>query len=862
MAHHDRYWEEVALKYQLYNGMFLSLPFENVRRAGILLPLVHERARRLLPEGRSAVEVLNGFFEDQLGESNDADRLALLFRFVQLVERQVVLFDAIEDAAFRRVNDMDGAGTLSETMARIVQAERRGMLAKAVESFRVRVVLTAHPTQFYPGRILGVLTDLANAVAENDVPQIYDYLIQLGKTRFGNRSKPSPMDEARSLLWYLENVFYETWPRVHARVAVESQTRREDALRLPPIVQLGFWPGGDRDGNPFVDAHTTRNVVALLQRSLISLYLQDMEELRRRLTFDGAIERLNRINTRLRGTLQQHCEDPDLDPYGRYEELLDDLVELWHHLHQNHDGLFVGTVEDLLWKVQVFGFSFATLDLRQDSRVHRRAVGRLVEDQGDNDSAWPDRRFEHLEAMLSNGSLPSASHAVGTLSDDPVLLDTVASLQAARDVQALGGERALHRYIISNTRDAANVLEVLYLARVAGYPAGAVALDIVPLFETVDDLEHSEAVMRRLYESGLYRDHLRFRGDRQQIMLGFSDGTKDGGYVTANWLIYRARESMSRLASTYGVAVTFFEGRGGPPARGGGKTHQFYRGMNRASAGEEIHLTIQGQTISSNFGTRDSARYNLEQLVTAGLENRLLAEDYHELTDEQRDLLDKLSSVSLRRYRRLKEHPQFLPYLKEMTPLTLYGEANNASRPTSRGNSSELRLEDLRAIPFVGAWSQMKQNVPGYYGFGTALLALKEEGKEGHLQELFRNHLFFRTLVENSMQSISKVNLDVTRFIATDGRYGELWKDLEAELQSTHRGLLAVAAADQLLPNDSATRQSIELRESIVLPVLIIQQYALAELRRGDNEEARNRALRKLVVKSMAAIVNAGRNSV
>ena len=806
------------------------------------------------------MEIIDGFFRDQFGETAEHDRLALLFRFVQLVERQVVLFDALEDAAFPRVNDTEGAGSLNETLARIVQAERRAELAREVEDFRVRVVLTAHPTQFYPSRVLGIITDLAESLAENEVSSIYDYLLQLGKTRFGNRRKPTPMDEARSLLWYLENVFYETFPSVHSRVALQARATPREALRIDPVVELGFWPGGDRDGNPFVDAQTTLNVASMLRRSVVTLYIGDIETLRRRLTFDGALERLERIETRLRGTLLHHCEDPDLDPYDRAEELLDDLFELWEHLHSAHDGLFVGDLEDLIWRVRVFGFHFATIDLRQDSRVHARAVDALISDRVAGDDL--QARGADLEEVLTSGPIPAAADALARLGDDPVLADTVGSVRAAREIQGLGGQRALHRYIISNTRSAANVLEVLLLARIGGYAEDAVDLDVVPLFETVDDLDHAERIMTTLYESDVYRRHLRRRGNRQQIMLGFSDGTKDGGYVTANWMIFRARERLAHLAATYGISVVFFEGRGGPPARGGGKTHQFYRGMGRVSAGEEIHLTIQGQTISSNFGTVAAARFNLEQLVTAGLENRLLSEDYLALTDAQRQLLDRLSGASLEHYRALKQHRDFLSYLSEMTPLSYYGEANNASRPTSRGTGGELRLEDLRAIPFVGAWSQMKQNVPGYFGFGTALRNAIDAGRLDDLRTLFREQLFFRTLVENSMQSLSKVNPDLTRFLSEDSRYGEIWSILESERARTQDALLQVASAGELLPNDPATRESIHLREAIVLPVLVIQQYALARLRSREPAGHVETSLRKLVVKSMAAIVNAGRNSV
>ncbi len=858
MYTNKRYGDEVSLKFELYNGLFLGLPFQEVRRTGILLPLFTDRARSQLPEGVAPRTIVERFLDEQELETSE-DRLDLLFRFIQLVERQVVLFDALEESAFPRIIDMEGNGTLNETLERIIQAERQSELTETVERFRVRVVLTAHPTQFYTSRVLGIITDLSHALSANDVPRIYEYLLQLGKTRFGNREKPTPLDEARSLLWYLENVFYETAPSVHGRIATAAGKALREAMNLDSVVELGFWPGGDRDGNPFVEAQTTLEVAYMLRRSILTLYLNDVRELSRRLTFDGAIERLIVVEQRLESTLAAACDVEDAPAYAEAHDLEQELVELWEHLQEQHDGLFTADLETLIWRVRVFGFHFATLDLRQDSRIHRRAVDRLMQSTAE---LPPAERWLRIQESLSAGTLPPRREIISRLADDPVLADTVACIRSAREIQALSGQRALHRYIISNTQTASDILDVLYLARCAGYTPDDTPLDILPLFETVNDLGNAETILEQLYTSPVYRQHLACRGDVQQIMLGFSDGTKDGGYVTANWLIYKTRETIARHAARHGIRVVFFEGRGGPPARGGGKTHQFYRGMDRETAGEEIHLTIQGQTISANFGTPDTARYNLEQLVTAGLETRLLSEDYQPLTGEERELLDRLSNLSLEHYQNLKQDPRFLPYLEQMTPLKMYGEANNASRPTSRTSTDELRLEDLRAIPFVGAWSQMKQNVPGYFGFGTALKAVIDAGELQGLRRLFRKHLFFRTLVENSMQSIIKANFDVTRYLKDDAHYGELWSSLEAELLRTREALLTIADSAALLPSDSATRESITLREQIVLPVLTIQQFALAQLRESAEDDAERPALRKLVIKSMAAIINAGRNAV
>ena len=237
---------------------------------------------------------------------------------------------------------------------------------------------------------------------------------------------------------------------------------------------------------------------------------------------------------------------------------------------------------------------------------------------------------------------------------------------------------------------------------------------------TITDLENAPAVMEELYTNPTYSKHLKKRGNKQTIMLGFSDGTKDGGYLMANWGIFKAKEHLTEVSRKYGVTVLFFDGRGGPPARGGGKTHQFYASLGPTIEDKEVQLTIQGQTISSNFGTLDSSQYNLEQLISSGILNRL-NETNLQMSKQNVKVMDDLAHKSYEAYVNFKSHPMFVPYLERMSTLKYYAKTNIGSRPSKRGKSDALVFEDLRAIPFVGSWSQLKQNVPGFFGVGTAL---------------------------------------------------------------------------------------------------------------------------------------------
>jgi phosphoenolpyruvate carboxylase len=402
---------------------------------------------------------------------------------------------------------------------------------------------------------------------------------------------------------------------------------------------------------------------------------------------------------------------------------------------------------------------------------------------------------------------------------------------------------------------------VLALSRLAAASGPAIkGFDIVPLFETIDDLADCGNVMEALYTSEIYAPHLAGRGNIQHIMLGFSDGTKDGGYLRANWSIYRAKEELTRVSRRYGVTVIFFDGRGGPPGRGGGNNASYYAAHGKDIENHAIHVTIQGQTVSSTYGTLAAARFNMERLLTAGLENHLFHSHDREMTDHDRALLDELADAAYTAYLTLKNHPQFVPYLEKRTPLKWYGDTNIASRPTKRSGGGGLRFEDLRAIPFVGAWAQMKQNVPGYHGVGSAIKMLAVHHLDA-LKTLYKHSLFFRTLLENSMQALSKSNFKVTRYLAEDPQFGEFWNLLKSEYEATYEGLLELSGEDKLLSGNPTSQSSIAVRENIVLPLIAIQQYALQKLQDPDILPEIADRYRKLVMRAMFGIINAARNA-
>jgi phosphoenolpyruvate carboxylase len=443
--------------------------------------------------------------------------------------------------------------------------------------------------------------------------------------------------------------------------------------------------------------------------------------------------------------------------------------------------------------------------------------------------------------------------------EDPLVSEAIESFRVIRTVQHQNGTEGCHRYVISNCGSALNVIEVFALAqRLVQGKEPSLPLDIVPLFESIHDLAGAAGVMERLYQIPAYRAHLAARGNRQTIMLGFSDGTKDGGYLRANWSIYRAKEKLTEVSRTHGITVLFFDGRGGPPARGGGNTHDFYASLGDTIEDAEVQVTIQGQTVSSNYGKPVSCQFNLEQLISAGLENSVFPARVHRFSADERALLEQLAEEGYRSYLALRNHERFVSYLERVTPLPYFADSNIGSRPAKRTQAAQLKLEDLRAIPFVGSWAQMKQNIPGFYGVGSALAALEQQGKGEAVVNLYKSSLYVRTLLNNSMMSLTKTYYPATTFLSKDAEFGEFWNTMYAEYSLAVKQLLRVSGLPSLMENNSLIKDSIKLRERIVLPLIAIQQYALQQIRAGKDDKG---TFRRLVIRSMFGIINAARNS-
>ena len=849
----ERFQESVLSRFHVYNSIFATLPYDSISDTGNLLPIFTEHCKLGYSKKLDPKKIVQDFFSKYCDGYSKDEEISLIFRFIQYIERQVVLFDAIEDASFTQVNNMGGVGTLRNLKELVESSNKKKELKKYLRSFKIKPVLTAHPTQFYPGSVLGIITDLANSIEKNDLTEIKNLLSQLGKTPFFKQKKPTPYDEAVSLSWYLENVFYYSVSNIFKYVKsniFDNQYEHYD------LISIGFWPGGDRDGNPFVTSEITSKTAKKQRSDIIKNYYRDIRYLRRKLTF----KKIEDVIIQIEDSLWISIFETNKDPKIKLDVLKEKLNFIKETLINEHKSLFIDELQDLIDKVNIFGYHFATLDIRQDSTIHSSVFNDVINNyfkkelSNKYEKQNKDQKIQSL--TLLKGKIDSAKFKNETSKS------TIESIELIKQIQDSNGEKGCHRYIISNNNSSINIFEVFTMIRLT--LGNEFNVDVVPLFESVSDLENASTVMENVYCNQLYRDHIIRRDNIQTIMLGFSDGTKDGGYLTANWSILKAKESLTKVSRKFGIKVLFFDGRGGPPARGGGNTHQFYSSLGDFIESDEIQLTVQGQTISSNFGTIKSSQYNMEQLISSGIKNRILSNS-EVFNKKNRKTIEKLSSISYNSYKDFKSHPSFIPYLEKMSTIKYYSKTNIGSRPSKRGVKGEaFNFDKLRAIPFVGSWNQLKQNVPGFYGLGTSINHFYKNNKIKDVKLLYEEVPFFRALVSNSMMSLTKSFFELTSYMSKDEEFGEFWKIIHDEYILTKKMLLKISNFKELMENEPANKLSIQTRENVVMPLITIQQYALQivkEIESGEIDNLKKSIFEKMITRSLYGNINASRNS-
>ena len=865
--------DELTREYSQIKSLLLNLPHGDVGYFGALLSNFCIHCEKALEDGADPITLVEHFVAtlEHTETTPKPEERVLLARFVQFLEREVALLDALEESSVISRFDRKRNPDFEAMVAWIKREGLQEALGQAVADFSLRIVLTAHPTEFYPTVIQRLMRELASALARDDSEQVDMLILQLSKTSFRHRKRISPVDEAERLIGYLRDVFFQAIPIIEAQLRDylrQAVTPGAKPIKPPahPLVVMGFWPGGDRDGNPRITTEVTLSILERLRQSVLECYAKAFTDLSERMTFVGLFSHQERILARLRNSAASTFAAPASDAYDRPEDLRDDLLALRQEISDSHQGVFADLFTPLLTALDCFGFHFASMDLRQDSLSHRALLGLVGEQLGLDgiDSQGIDSQaLAKLVSALGQGEIDVdlapllAALKSRDSGDDQVLYETALLMSRIPDIHRFNGVASMHRYIISNTTSKDDCLILLALLRIlAG--ASSRSIDIVPLFESIDDLEGSAATMEALFTDPDYKGHIDGLGRQVTIMLGFSDGTKDGGYLAGSGRILFVKQELSSLGDKHGIRTIFFDGRGGPPGRGGGSVTDYYASMGPLVQSRQIQLTIQGQTVSSSFSTIPSAVGTISGYAATGLENRVLKSTgrLRRLSAADRELLGQLIADSHAHYRSLIERDDFIDFLTEITPFRYFALANHSSRPSRRKGA--ISLGNIRAISYVASWSQMKLGIPGYFGFGHALgRAIEREGIE-RMRQLFEQSRFFKALVSDSLDVLNHTDDRFTCYVAQDSRFAGIYALLREETARAREALGQIHERD--------FNASARLREELMLPAVWLQQYCMRRLAQSGEAASpqsseKAKFLSDMVVKLMAIIINAGRNS-
>ena len=783
------------------------------------------------------------------------------FQLVNLAER---VHRIRRKRDYLREQDKVQAGSLEDALQLL---KEQGVSLEDVERFlpslRIEPVFTAHPTESTrrtilekEQRIARRLVDRLNqgmtpAELRSGMEQIRAEVTARWQTREHSNIRPTVEVEMEHVHFYLTDVIYHYIPRFYENLSTALEAVYGEEARgvhIPAFLRFASWVGGDMDGNPNVTADTVRMALRKQRQEVLELYQRDILSLSSRLSqsthlvevdksvllrldeyrqrFPDAAARipsryedmpyrclLRLIHERLRHTLE---DSPD--GYESLDAFLDDLERIRLSLQHNkgeHAGLFY--LQREIWRVRTFGFHLATLDIRQDSMVHRKVLAQCLQ-QPD----WLELPAEQREAQLSavlEGEPPRFScddHEVERIAD---------VMSAIRDCQQRYGPEAIRTYIISMTQGADDVLSVLLLARMGRVldSQGAVNLDIAPLLETVEDLQAGPAILRALFNNPVYRQHLQARGMRQMVMLGYSDSNKDGGIAASRWALQQAQQALLELAGEHGVQLVFFHGRGGTISRGGGKTEQGILAAPHGSVAGQLRVTEQGEVINRKYSLRGIALRNFEQMSAAVIQASLERPPEDPREPHWQTVMESIASEARKAYRGLVyESEGFIQYFRQATPIDVIERMRIGSRPAAR--RSQQGIENLRAIPWVFAWAQSRHGLPGWFGVGTGLEKAAEQFGLETLQEMQAEWRFLRAWFDDMEMVLCKCDMGISRHYAELAENGLHWHDrIRAEYDRTERMILEINGNASLLDGDPGLQQAIKLRNPYVDPISLLQ---------------------------------------
>ena len=796
--------------------------------------------------------------------------------------------------------DQDYLGKLSTTIKMVAEKENA---AEILEKLNVVPVLTAHPTQVQRKSMLDLTNHIHTLLRKyRDVKlglinkekwhtDLRRYIEIIMQTDMIREKKLKVTNEITNVMEYYQSSFLNAVPRLTAEYKKLAKEQGID-LQHPKPITMGMWIGGDRDGNPFVTAETL-NKSALTQCEVIMNYYDEKiynlyrefslstsivnvsdkvremalksqdnsiyreKELYRRALFD--------IQAKMQATNAYLIEDKDLQPrYATADEFYQDLLAIRDSLLENKgEYLISGEFVELMQAVEIFGFYLASIDMRQDSSVHEACVAELLASAGINDH-YSDLSEDEKCALLlkeleEDPRILSATHA-----EKSELLEKELSIfKAARKLKDKLGENVIRQTIISHATSVSDMLELAIMLKEVGLvDAQKARVQIVPLFETIEDLDHSEETMRRYFSLPLAKKWIASKDNYQEIMLGYSDSNKDGGYLSSCWTLYKAQQQLTAIGDEFGVKVTFFHGRGGTVGRGGGPTYEAITSQPLKSIKDRIRLTEQGEVIGNKYGNKDAAYYNLEMLVSAAI-NRMITKKKSDTNTSNRyeAVMDQVVDRSYDIYRDLvfgNEH--FYDYFFESSPIKAISSFNIGSRPAARKTITEIG--GLRAIPWVFSWSQSRVMFPGWYGVGSSFKEFIDQDPKNieFLRDMYQNWPFFQSLLSNVDMVLSKSNMNIAfeyAKLCEDEEVQAIYYTILDEWQLTKDVILAIEGYDELLAENSYLKDSLNYR----MPYFNILNYIQLELIKRQRRGELSADEEKLIHTTINGIATGLRNS-
>jgi phosphoenolpyruvate carboxylase len=879
---------------------------------------IEERIRayaktRRAGDGAAATELRNEVANLSLDQSRAvASAFALYFDLVNLAEEaeRVLMLRAQRGQPHLPLNQ----DTIPATIAALKQqGVTRQQMSELLANLSIELVLTAHPTEAKRRTILSKIQRIADIL--DDLNVIEQYPVELAQAKqnlyaeitsfwLTDRARTTRLeatDEVRTGMFFIESYFWNVLPKLYDELEQALDEHYPGLVVQHSWLRLASWIGGDRDGNPYVNAAVTAETLRLHRGLAVEQHRKNIQEVSRKLSLSAnrvqpPAELLEWFSNRRPfpahvAYLEKRYSD---EPFRLVLSLLaDDLAQasqedmtthllsdephaarvkneqFVHPLQLISEAVPPAIARDhlaiLRKQFKIFGLWAARLDIREDSKVLRSALGEIL-------------RGLHLEMDFEKIDPSDRSELIGNLLRQPVpalakhpgitekTAETLALFQLIARAKRMYGYELLGPFIVSMTQDAADILTVLLLARWMGT---ADCVQIVPLFETIKDLQAAPVILETLFTSPEYREHLRVCCDEQMVMIGYSDSNKDGGYLAANWALYEAQEKIAEVCRKADIQLTLFHGRGGTVARGGGPASRAIRAQPPGTINSRFRLTEQGEIISSRYANPVLAYRHLEQIVSAVIQSSINPSKPNIIPDEWRNNVQIMAEASRLVYRKLVfDTPGFLDFWKHATPLEEITQLRIGSRPATR-QTSDIEVTKIRAIPWVFSWMQSRFNLPGWYGLGSGLNACEFGSSEENLfllQEMYSRWPFFRTMLDNAESSMLKADMEIAQMYAQlvpDRILAEkIFQQINTEYHLTRSMILAITKHDDLMDTDPLIQRSVKLRQPYVDPLNYIQVELLKRRREMiDPNTDVSKALQEAIIITINGIASALRNT-